>query len=94
MLPCVPAAVLAQVWRGGPQPLLSRLLRGTQLEPLADQGARLAGVALARSNTSDVPDATVVVSAVQHQNAVVTSDRADIEHLANAFGGRPAIIDV
>lgn len=32
----VPVGVLAQVWRGGPQPLLSRALRGATVVPLME----------------------------------------------------------
>ena len=33
--PTVPAAVLAQAWRGGPQPQISRLLLGCVVDPLS-----------------------------------------------------------
>lgn len=93
-LPIVPTVVLAQVWRGGPQPLLSRLLRGTEIQTLSELAARRAGVGLARSGATDVPDASVVVTAMQRRDAVVTSDRADIERIAHALAWRPNIIDV
>lgn len=35
--------VLPQAWRGGPQPLLARLLDGCAIEPLDEPGARVAG---------------------------------------------------
>lgn len=93
-LPAVPTVVLAQAWRGGPQLLLARLLRGCHVEPLLEPTARDAGVALARSGTADVSDATVVVSAVQRQDAVVSSDRADLDRIAHALGQRLSIIDI
>ncbi|MBM2810978.1 MAG: PilT protein domain protein [Chloroflexi bacterium] len=94
ILPVVPSVILAQTWRGGPQASLQRLLQGCQIESLSDPAARRTGVVLAQSLTADVPDATVVVSAMQRQDAVVTGDRADIEGLARAVGWRPNIIDI
>jgi len=49
---------------------------------------------LTRSGTTDVPDAVVVVTAMQHRDAVVSSDRGDIERIAQALAWRPEIIDV
>jgi predicted nucleic acid-binding protein len=86
--PTVPAAVLAQAWRGGPQPLLSRLLRGCTVEALTEQAARAAGAALAASRASDVVDAMVVVAAVGRQDTVVTTDPNDLRRIAGAIGAR------
>ncbi|MGH3614500.1 MAG: hypothetical protein ACRDRK_18315 [Pseudonocardia sp.] len=41
--PVVPSVVLAQAWRGGPQPNLSRLLKGCVIEALAENAAREVG---------------------------------------------------
>ena len=82
----VPAAVLAQAWRGGPQANLSRLLRGCDVEPLDEQAGRAAGALCGAAGTSDVVDATVVLGAVQRDDAVVTSDEADIRLLGRAAG--------
>ncbi|WP_198663726.1 PIN domain-containing protein [Jiangella endophytica] len=82
--PVVPAAVLAQAWRGGPQHQLSRLLRGCKIEPMTEQLAREAGAACAAARTSDVVDATVVVSALSRGDLVITSDPGDLAHLADA----------
>lgn len=84
--PTVPAAVLAQVWRGGPQANLSRLLRGCVVDDLDEAFARMCGVALAVSSTADVIDATVVVGAARRGDAVVTSDLGDLERLAAGIG--------
>lgn len=84
--PVVPAAVLAQAWRGGPQAALSRLLRGCVVEDLDEQRARAAGVVCARSRTRDIVDAIVVGGAVARADLVVTSDVADLERLASALG--------
>lgn len=83
--PVVPAAVLAQAWRGGPQHQLSRLLRGCKIEPMTEQLAREAGAACAAARTSDVVDATVVISALSRGDLVVTSDPGDLARLADAL---------
>jgi hypothetical protein len=92
--PTVPAAVLAQAWRGGPQPVLSMFLDGCASEPLDEATARLAGAMLGRSGSADVVDASVVVGAVHRADAIVTSDRRDIEHLADAVSRRADIIAI
>jgi predicted nucleic acid-binding protein len=84
--PIVPVVVLAQAWRGGPQHQLSRLLKGCEIVPDDQRIGRAAGVLCKSSGTADVVDAIVVVTAVQHQAAVVTSDPDDLEHLADAIG--------
>lgn len=85
-VPTVPAGVLAQGWRGGPQAHLSRLLVGCRVESLDELRARAVGVACGRAGTSDVVDASVVVGAAARGDLVVTSDRADIAILADALG--------
>jgi predicted nucleic acid-binding protein len=90
--PTVPAGVLAQAWRGGPQPLLARLLDGCVIETLDEPGARVAGQLLARAKSADVNDASVVTGALRRGDAIVTSDRRDIENLANAVGRRIDVI--
>lgn len=84
--PVVPAAVLAQAWRGGPQAQLSRLLRGCQIEPLDETRARAAGVACGRSGVPDIVDAAVVVGALARGDLVVTSDPDDLQRIADALG--------
>lgn len=84
--PTVPSVVLAQAWRGRPQPALSRLLAGCGIEPLDNARARLAGVACARSATSDVVDAAVVVGALVRGDSCVTSDPGDLSRIAGALG--------
>jgi len=85
--PTVSTAVLAQVWRGGPQPRLSRLLRGCRVVPLDERQACAAGAALARSATDDVIDAVVVVTALQRRDVIVTSDPQDMQRIASGVGG-------
>jgi predicted nucleic acid-binding protein len=80
----LPAPVLAQVWRGGPQPLLSRALKECAVVPLGEALARQVGRALADSGTRDVVDASVVVVAATSPDAtVVTSDPSDIGRIAD-----------
>ena len=80
--PVVPAGVLGQAWRGGPQAELSRLLKGCRIEDLNEVRSRAAGEACGRSKTSDVIDATVAVGAIARGDLVVTSDPKDIKKIA------------
>lgn len=86
VVPSVPATVLAQVWRGGPQAEVSRLLRGCKVVAVTEDEARRAGAALARSRTTDIVDATVVVGALERRESVVTGDPADIAEIVAALG--------
>ena len=88
LLPVVPAAVLAQAWRGGPQASLSRLLRGCRIEELTEARARGTGLACRRAGTSDIVDATLVVGALERGDLVVTSDPDDLQRIAQALRGR------
>ena len=83
--PVVPAGVLGQGWRGGPQAELSRLLKGCRVEDLDEVRGRAAGQALARSGTSDVIDASVALGAIARGDLVVTSDPNDLAHIADAL---------
>ena len=84
--PTLSTAVLGQVWRGGPQPQLSRLLRGCRVDPLSESHARSAGAALAASGGSDLIDAAVVVTALTREDLIVTSDPRDLRAIASALG--------
>jgi predicted nucleic acid-binding protein len=84
--PVVPACVLAQAWHGGPQPQLSRLLRGCRIEDFDEPRARAAGVASARSGVHDVIDASVVAGALARRDLVVTGDPDDLQTIADALG--------
>lgn len=80
----VPAGVVAQTWRNEPgQATLARLLSatGVRIEPLTEAAARAAGVLCGASGTSDVVDASVVITARRHQATVISSDRADLVRL-------------
>lgn len=92
--PTVPAGVLGQAWRGGPQAELSRLLKGCRIEVLDEVRARTAGGACGRARTADVIDASVVVGAIARGDLVVTSDRDDVERLASALGASLEIVRI
>ena len=83
--PLVPAGVLAQVWRGGPQASLSRLLTGCTVAPLDEPLARAGGALCGRAGSHDVVDASVVALARLLDAAVVTGDAGDLRHLADAI---------
>lgn len=84
--PLVPVVVLAQAWRGGPQHQISRVLKGCNILPDDERTGRAAGVACAASGTADVVDAIVIVTAVRHQAAIVTSDPGDLSQIASSIG--------
>ena len=88
--PSVPATVLAQAWRGGPQAQLSRLMVGCEVRPLMEAHARDCGRLLARASSSDIVDANVVVVARERGEAVLTSDQGDLTPLSRALG-RPFV---
>jgi predicted nucleic acid-binding protein len=93
LTPTVPAGVLGEAWRGGPQPQLSRLLKGCRVEPLSEVQARAVGVLAARSGLTDTVDLAVVEGALRRNDIVVTSNRSDIEQAAGAAGRRVVIHD-
>jgi predicted nucleic acid-binding protein len=84
--PIVPAVVLAQAWRGGPQHQISRVLKACDIVPGDERTGRAAGIARAASATTDVADAIVVATAARHQAPIVTSDRSDLSRIADAIG--------
>lgn len=80
----VPAGVVGQGWRGGGRQVrLGRLLnaRDVLVEPLTDAGARAAGVLCGTAGTTDVIDASVVLTARRYDATVISSDRSDLEIL-------------
>ena len=90
--PTVPSTVLAQVWRGGGQARLAQLLAGCRVESFTELTARQVGEVLRRSGTSDIVDASVVVTAARRREVIVTSDAADLRHLAQAIGARLELV--
>lgn len=84
--PAVPAGVLAEGWRGGPQANMSRLLEGCDIEDLTKTQARAVGALAARADHGDIVDVSVVEGAVRRNHAVVTSNPGHIRKVATAAG--------
>ncbi|MDP9331996.1 MAG: twitching motility protein PilT [Actinomycetota bacterium] len=93
VIPCVPAPVIAQVSRSGRQAQLRRFLRGCDVVDFREVDAHATGRLLARSRTSDIVDAAVVVLATDRAAEIVTADRADITHLLVAARISLPIVD-
>jgi hypothetical protein len=88
------AAVVAQVWRGGPrQALLARALTGTTEASLDPAQARTIGVLLGATGVSDVVDAAVVDIA-DDGDTIVTGDPTDIVALALGTGRTLRIVPI
>ncbi|MGH7764196.1 MAG: twitching motility protein PilT [Candidatus Dormibacteraceae bacterium] len=84
VVPMVPAPVLAEAWRGGPrQASLARLLVMCDVEPMNEPQARSVGE-LGRSGHANVIDVTVVEGACRRGDAIVTSDRRDLQRIADS----------
>ncbi|MEO8181365.1 MAG: PIN domain-containing protein [Deltaproteobacteria bacterium] len=80
----VPAGVLGQVWRNGQrQAVLARFLRAEELSivPLDEPLARACGELCGNKGTSDVIDASVVLTARGNDDIIVTADAADLRRL-------------
>lgn len=92
--PIVPVVVLAQAWRGAPHANLSRLLRGCLVTPDTEDLGKAAGAICARTGTSDVIDALVVVTALRLHALVVTSDPDDLQCLASSLQSKLTIFTV
>ncbi|MDQ6927119.1 MAG: twitching motility protein PilT [Actinomycetota bacterium] len=93
LVPRVPAAVVTQAWRGKGQAQLARFLNGCEVVALDRRRSRRAGQLLAAAG-NDAVDATVVELASERADTVVTSDRRDIELIADANRLRLSILDV
>lgn len=94
MIPTVPAGVLAEAWRGGPQVQLSRLLKGCAIAALTETQARAVGALAAASGLDDTVDLAVAEGALRRGDAVVTSNRSHLEQAAGAVDRGIAIHDV
>ena len=95
VLSVVPAGCVVEAWRGGRQPNLARLLDGCQVEGLTAERAKRAGTLLRVASATIGPvDATVAEAAIRLGGAVVTSDRGDIERLANGARRRLQVIEI
>ena len=76
----VPAAVVAEWWRGSSR-RLDGILAMLDVEPLSERLAKLTGEALAAVKGSTVVDAMVMVSAARRGDVVYTSDEVDLVRL-------------
>lgn len=94
ILPTVPAGVLAQAWRGGPQAGLSRLLKGCRVEALDERVARAVGQLAGEVRHDDTIDVAVVEGALRRSDAVVTSDPTDVRRIAEAVGATVRVVVV
>ena len=91
-LPLTHGGVVGQVWRGGPrQARLARALQGVDVRPLDRALGRAVGELLARTSSSDVIDAAVVLLASDRDD-IVTLDRRDFEALVRAAGRHVELI--
>ena len=83
-------SVIAQAWReAARQALLARFLHGITSHPLSN--GRLVGELLARSQTSDVVDAHVALTAHEHGLNIVTGDPDDLTALADLLPSNPIV---
>jgi hypothetical protein len=80
----VPAVVVGQAWRDSRRQVrLGKFLVSCHVDPVGLETAKAAGILCGRAGTSDVVDATVVVTAATTGAAIWTSDPEDIRALAN-----------
>ena len=84
----IPAAALSQAWRASSrQHALAVLLTddGVEVPGLDLRQALTVGALLAATGTSDVVDASVVVTARERRHCVVTSDADDLRRLDSSL---------
>jgi predicted nucleic acid-binding protein len=79
LLISVPAAVVAEWWRGGRDQ--SKILKLVEVEAMTERLAKNAGEALAAVGDATVVDAIVMASAAARGSVVYTSDFEDLAHL-------------
>lgn len=88
----IPASALAQVWRGGPRSArLARLTAGSHGDPLDESRAKEVGERLADRGADDIADGHVLCCALDRDAVVITSDRDDVEALAEPTERLPLI---
>lgn len=93
VLPIVPTVVVAETAYPGMRNL-DRLLASCEVEPLEPGSAIIAAGVRHATPGGTVVDAVVVETALRRGGAVLTSDRADIEALADAVNRKIAVIDI
>lgn len=80
----IPSGVVGQVWRDGRrQVVLARLLRASEVEivPLDGPLSRACGELCGVAGTNDVIGASVVITAKERDDVIVTSDPNDLLRL-------------
>lgn len=82
VVPVTTAPVVAQASRSPRQVQLRRFLRGCDIVAFEDTHAHPVGSLLAKSDTSDIVDAHVAVTASLASAVVITSDPRDLRALA------------
>jgi hypothetical protein len=93
VVPAVPSLVVAQTSRSPRQVQLRRLLRGCEVVTFAEADAHRAGELLAKSRTTDVVDAAVVVLAIERGADIQTGDAEDMRRLTGAARAKLVIRD-
>lgn len=83
----VPSAVVAEWWRNSRDAGAAELLRSCIVEPLREDIAKSAGLALAAvgGGKEDTIDAIVVASAALRGDVIYTSDPDDLKRFAESF---------
>ncbi|MDR1806984.1 MAG: PIN domain nuclease [Propionibacteriaceae bacterium] len=89
--PTVPAGVLAEAWRGGPQANLSRFLAGCRVEALTEAQARAVGALAATTGLDDTVDLAVAEGAIRRHDAIVTSNPTHLRQATAAAKERVPI---
>ena len=80
----IPSGVVGQAWRDGRrQVALARLFTASEVEivPLDEELGRACGELCGIAGTSDVIDASVVITAREYNDVIVTSDPDDLRRL-------------
>ena len=93
-VPVVPAGVIGEAWRGGPQHRMSGFLKGCQVEPLTEAQACAVGVLAKESGLDDTVDLAVAEGAMRRNDIVVTPNRAHIERVGDSVARAIVIHDV
>jgi hypothetical protein len=92
--PVTHGGIVGQVWRGGGrQANLARLLPGLDVAALDVDLGRRAGALLARSRSTDLIDAALVLLA-QDGDEILTSDPDDLRVLVAARGVHADVVEV
>lgn len=85
ILPVTTAPVVAQVSRSPRQVLLRRLLETCEIVDFSHSDAHAVGALLARSGTSDVVDAHLVLTASRRDWPLLTGDEDDLNRLSECL---------